>query len=633
MVDNNKLLIEITHRLNFLKENQLQDGSWHFCFEGGLLTDACMIITIRSLAIENEEEMIKALTKRIVTNQTPSGAWRAYSDESDGNLSATVQAYFALLYSGYYTSDNRNMQLAKQYIEKQGGLSKTHFMTKWFLAVNGLYPWPSLFYIPMTFLLIPQSFPLNFYQLSTYARIHFISMIIPANKKFSITSKYTPTNPFKRNTLRDASIDHWDLAAISNNRATLTHEMKKLVQWPSYLHRLGYDRAEKYILERIEDDGTLYSYASATIFMIYALLSLGYHRRTPIIKNAIKGLKNLLNDTCNGTHLENSTSTVWDTALISYAVQEVTGVIANTTSYDHMIHSSVTYILSKQHKKYGDWSIHNPSTKPGGFGFSDNNSLNPDNDDTSAALRALTKHAMTNRKSQEAWYRGVTYLLSMQNQDGGWAAFEKNTDLKLLALLPLENAIDAAIDPSTPDLTGRTLEFLGNFAGLTSQHPQIQAAVNWLIANQEKNGSWYGRWGVCYIYGTWAAITGLIAVGIPATSTVIQKATIWLQQIQLENGGWGESCKSCERKEYTPLTFSTPSQTAWALDALIQANLHDTPSVTKGITHLLNKNFKQHALHYPTGIGLPGQFYITYHSYNHIYPLLTFSHYLKKLYQ
>lgn len=138
---------------------------------------------------------------------------------------------------------------------------------------------------------------------------------------------------------------------------------------------------------------------------------------------------------------------------------------------------------------------------------------------------------------------------------------------------------------------------------------------------------------MCYIYGTWAAITGLIAVGVPATSPVIQKATKWLQQIQLENGGWGESCKSCERKEYTPLTFSTPSQTAWALDALIQANLNDTPSVKKGITHLLNKNFKQHALHYPTGIGLPGQFYITYHSYNHIYPLLTFSHYLKKLYQ
>ncbi|OAS85298.1 squalene--hopene cyclase [Metabacillus litoralis] len=624
MITNEIISDEISRRVDEIIKLQQEDGSWKFCFEGGLMTDAFMIMTIRSLEIEDEEILIEKLTKRIITLQSNIGIWKAYPDEKGGNLSTTVQAYTALLYSGLYSREHPILQEAEQFIRKNGGLSNTHFMTKWMLAVNGLYRWPKLFYIPMTFLLIPPSYPLNFYQFSTYARIHFVPMLIAANKKYSIQSKFKPNldHLFDRN-LTD-QLDQWDLSHHTRTQNPFITEMKNLLQLPIYLHRLGYDRAERYMLQRIEGDGTLFSYASATFFMIYALLALDYEKKAPIIKRSVDALKQLITSKCNGIHLENSTSTIWDTALISYALQET-----NVSLYTKAIKNSTTYILSKQHSKKGDWKIHNQNIVPGGWGFSHNNTINPDNDDTSAALRAITRSALTNNRIHFAWNKGVTFLLSMQNSNGGWAAFEKNTDFELLTYLPLENAKDAAIDPSTADLTGRALEFLGNYAGLTLNHPSIKAGVNWLLNNQESNGSWYGRWGVCYIYGTWAAVTGLVAVGVSPTFPAIQKALKWLESIQLGDGGWGESCSSSEKKQFIPLHFSTPSQTSWALDTLIQANDINSESVQKGVAFLLNETNSKESSSYPTGVGLPGQFYINYHSYNYIFPLLTLSHYLK----
>ncbi|MCV9886025.1 squalene--hopene cyclase [Metabacillus halosaccharovorans] len=622
MLTNNKLDQFIYSFVDKLKNTQKSDGSWKYCFEGGLMTDAFMIITLRALDIKNEESLIKNLTERLLLTQTKEGTWKAYPDEEGGNLSVSIQAYCALLFSGFLSQDHPALKKAEHFIKEKGGLHNAHFMTKWMLAVNGLYPWPTLFYVPMTFLLIPERFPFNFYQFSAYARIHFIPMMVAANKKFTLKSAYTPV---LSHLYRQPSPQH--LLNLYRSHSLFMNDMKKLLTLPEYLHRLGYQRAERYMLKRIEEDGTLYSYASATFFMIFALLSLGYNKNSPTIVNAINGLKQLVSTSCNGIHLENSTSTVWDTALLSYALQE-----AKVANQEKIIQQATSFLLSKQHTKKGDWKIHNPNVAPGGWGFSHNNTMIPDNDDTSAVLRAISRTAILIDKVRNAWYRGVTYLLSMQNADGGWGAFEKNTDLELLTLIPLENAKDAAIDPSTPDLTGRTLEFLGTYAGLSKQHPSIKAAIQWLENNQERNGSWYGRWGVCYIYGTWAAVTGMISVGVSVHSPVIQKAIHWLESVQLDTGGWGESCISSIQKKYTPLLYSTPSQTSWALDALIQSNAHKNESVQKGISHLLDpSSFSQSALTYPTGIGLPGQFYIHYHSYNDIFPLLALAHYRKKI--
>jgi sporulenol synthase len=219
----------------------------------------------------------------------------------------------------------------------------------------------------------------------------------------------------------------------------------------------------------------------------------------------------------------------------------------------------------------------------------------------------------------------------MQNDDDGWPAFEKNTNSKLVEWLPLEKSEFFLLDPSCADLTGRTLEFLGNYTNLSSNNEAVRKGVRWLLNNQEKDGSWYGRWGICYIYGTWAALTGLMAAGISAGHPSVKKGVKWLYGIQNEDGGWGESCKSDDKKEYVPLGASTLTHTSWALDALITVTNQPTKEIHKGITYLLSVLKKEDwTTDYPKGQGMAGAFYIHYHSYRYIFPLIALSHYQKK---
>ncbi|WP_338080750.1 prenyltransferase/squalene oxidase repeat-containing protein [Cohnella luojiensis] len=292
--------------------------------------------------------------------------------------------------------------------------------------------------------------------------------------------------------------------------------------------------------------------------------------------------------------------------------------------------SAGRYLLTKQQTRLGDWSRRIKNPFPGGWGFSDINNINPDIDDTTAALRAIRNLGTRRVEYQEAFNKGLQWVLSMQNDDGGWPAFEKNIDNSLLTMLPFNGADAAAIDPSTADLTGRTLEFLGRDAGLTARHLFIRRAVRWLQKNQETDGSWYGRWGICYIYGTWAALTGMLAVGENPEHPSIQRGVEWLLSIQNPDGGWVESCTSDQEKRYIPLRQSTLSQTAWALDALVAYYPKPNSAIEKSVQYLLNTMDKADQEIYPTGAGLPGYFYIRYHSYPYIWPLLALSHYKSK---
>lgn len=602
----------IEKRISKLEELQQKDGSWRMCFEGAILTDCFYIITFTSFG--KEPDTVEKLKVHLLKKQRDDGSWTAYPGERNGNLSATVLAYAALRFSGVTAQE---LRAAERFISTNGGINKAHFMIRFMLAVHGMIPWPPFLKFPMTALLVPTTFPINFFQFSSYARIHFVPMLLLLNKKFKRISRHSVQ---LEHLLYE---DEWDdLTEIRSPFRTITDEWSRLARLPARLHRAGYRYAEQYMGERIESDGTLYSYASATFFMIYAYLALGYEENSPKIQQALKGIHGLVNENCNGIHVENSTSTVWDTALLSYALQQ-----AGAPAKHHMIQSANHYLLQRQHVKKADWQIHQPGTEPGGWGFSDINTNHPDNDDTSAALRALTRQARHDLTVKRAWKKGSDYLLAMQNKDGGWAAFEKDTDWWVLGKLPIENAEDAAIDPSTPDLTGRVMEFLGTYASLKKDHSSMKKAVRWLYKHQQLNGSWYGRWGVCYLYGTWAALTGLAAVGVKPTEKHIKRAVNWLKAVQHEDGGWGESCRSAEVGTYVDLPISTIVQTAWAVDALIASGEQDSKEVQQGITFLLSEPLLQTSIHYPTGIGLPGQFYIRYESYPHIFPLLALSHY------
>jgi sporulenol synthase len=604
---------EVQRMVRELSSRQSKDGSWRFCAESSPMTDAYLIILLRALEYEEEETLISQLIERLLHKQEDNGAWKLYCDENEGNLSATIEAYFALLYSNRLPEDDPRLVRANIFIHSCGGLAKAEPMTKVMLAMNGQYSWQGSLLLSLGLLLLPTGLPINFFNLSSYSRVHIAPVMVAAYSRFHVRTPCTPD-------LSDLVIQR-----ANGNRAHLRHSNR----W-DVLHEIVLNaarkRAERYMLDRIEADGTLYGYFSATFLMIYALLSLGYDKHHPVIVKAVHGLKRLSCLTNDGTiHIQNFTSTVWDTALISHALQE-----AGECATNPIILKALQYLIDRQHVRYGDWHIHNVGAKPGGWGFSDLNTIHPDIDDTTAALRAISRIPRSQATSSlsSAWNRGLDWLWSMQNDDGGWAAFEKNNKFHLLKWFPLEKAKDALADLSSADLTGRVLEFLGNHAGIKKDNHDINRAIRWLLRTQEQDGSWYGRWGISYIYGTWAGITGLMAAGISKDHPAILKAVRWLKSIQYSDGGFGESCQSDIQKRYNPLGYSTPSHTAWAADALISAAETNTPDIQKAISRLLAfSDQNDWATSYPTGAGLPGGFYIHYHSYRWIWPLLTLAKY------
>ncbi|WP_017380532.1 squalene--hopene cyclase [Paenisporosarcina sp. TG-14] len=620
---------EIKRIVSILKKDQSEVGTWNYPFETGITTDAYMIILLRSLTIDDEEELIKELVDRILSKQEDSGAWKLFYDE-DGNVSATIEAYYALLYSGYCSDKEVRMQAARQFILSNGGIDKSSSLTKIMLAVTGQIPWSKMFTMPIEFVLLPLSFPLNFFDFSVFGRANLAPLMILTDKKYTIKTNKSPNI----SDLYMSKHTQWDeeyvtrilLKEWSPFLSSIQRKVEDLIGLPKQIQELAVDKTKQYMLERIEPDGTLYSYFSSTFLLIFSLLSLGYKKDDPAVIHAINGLKSMKCQVDGKTHMQFTTPTIWNTALISYAMQE-----AGVSELDPVIKKANRFLLTRQHYKFGDWVIHSPQSLPGGWGFSNINTMNPDIDDTTASLRAICKTVNINTNVHTSWDRGIKWVFSMQNDDGGWPSFEKGVNKSILSMIPIEDAEYLLADPSSADLTGRTLEFFGNFTNLKKSHDSIKLGVNWLLDHQEPNGSWYGRWGICYIYGSWAAITGLVAAGLSQDHPSILKSLKWLRDIQNPDGGWGESCKSDKMKTYVPLGSSTLTHTAWALDALIAAEEKVTPEIVRGINYILENNDKvDWTTAYPKGQGMAGSFYIHYHSYRYIFPLLALAHYQKK---
>lgn len=623
-----KITNEMNRIIEVLRNDQSADGSWGYPFETGVSTDAYMIILLRTLEI-NDEKLIQALVKRILSRQEKNGSWKLFHDEKNGNLTATVEAYYALLYSGYRDKGDKELTAARRRILEWGGMEKSHMLAKIMLSLTGQYKWPRFFPIPVEFMLLPLSFPINFFDFSVYGRTNIAPMLILADRKFVIKTKRSPNLSDLILFRGNAEEDEFFLNRSGEWRSLhsfIQQGIKNIIGFPASIHSLAIQQTKKYILDRIEPDGTFYNYFSSTFLMIFSLLALGHPKNDPIIIKAVEGLKGMACQIDGHTHMQYTTANVWNTSLISYALQQA-GI-----SWDNpMVQQANDYLLSQQHNRYGDWVIHNPTNLPGGWGFSDRNTMNPDVDDTTASLRSITDLVQEEPVYRQAWDRGINWIFSMQNKDGGWPAFEKNVDKEVVKLIPIEGANYLLSDPSTADLTGRTLEFYGNFTNLPKNHFAIKNGVNWLKRNQEKDGSWYGRWGICYIYGTWAAVTGMISAGVDPGHASVKRSLTWIRSIQNPDGGWAESCYSDINQTYTPLGFSTLTHTAWALDVLIAASDKVTPEIQAGVKFLMDTSDKKDwTLSYPTGQGMAGGFYIHYHSYRYIFPLLTLSHYRRK---
>ncbi|RLQ95503.1 squalene--hopene cyclase [Falsibacillus albus] len=609
---------EIERIVQQLKLDQLPNGSWDYPFETGVITDAYMIILLRSLEW-NDEELIRSLVARIKSLQEGNGAWKLFHDEPEGSLSLTIDAYYGLLFSGYSKINEPHMIKAQKFIIKHGGLKEAKLYTKLLLAMTGQYKWPSFFPLPPEFMLLPKSFPINFYDISVFGRANLAPLIILASNKYH----HDQSGPSLSHLyITRSGQDDWEEYRSKDWNtffASIQRGIKSLVGVPARLKTMGIEKAKNYTLDRIETDGTMLNYFSSTFYMVFALLSLGYPRDHAIIQAAVDGLKSMACTIDGHVHIQYTTANVWNTALISHALFK-----AGEPEESQTLMNSVHYLLTQQHNKYGDWMYHNDKAKPGGWGFSHDNTINPDVDDTTASLKSTIPYIPLDPYCMEVWQNGIQWVISMQNPDGGWPAFERELNNPILHLIPMEGAEFILLDPSTPDLTGRTLEFLGNHTHSIKPRKKLQRGIDWLIDNQEKDGSWYGRWGICYIYGTWAAVIGMIAAGISPLHPSVQKAVQWLKDIQNDDGGWGESCLSDTRKTYVPLNESTLTHTSWALETLIAASDEPTKEIEEGIHFLIREGRRNNwTTAYPKGQGMASFFYIHYHSYRHVFPLMT----------
>ena len=351
------------------------------------------------------------------------------------------------------------------------------------------------------------------------------------------------------------------------------------------------------------------------MYFIMALDALGYPKDHPDLVEAIRHFESLLIETDDRFIFQPCVSPIWDTAICAFALGEA------GAAGDARMTRAADWLISKEVRRKGDWSVKRPDTEPSGWAFEFANEFYPDIDDTAMVLLALLHAKASNPAAQAAAERrAINWLLAMQSGDGGWAAFDVDNDWALLNEVPFADH-NAMLDPTCPDITGRVLESLCR-RGMAG-HEAVRRGVAYLLGAQEKDGSWYGRWGVNYIYGSFLAMRGLAASGAPEAKDAIAKAAQWLRTIQNPDGGWGESCASYDREGFVPAP-SCPSQTAWAVLGLLAAGDREGAAVRRGIQFLLDRQrpdgtWPEEAT---TGTGFPNVFYLTYGMYRDYFPLL-----------
>jgi squalene-hopene/tetraprenyl-beta-curcumene cyclase len=391
------------------------------------------------------------------------------------------------------------------------------------------------------------------------------------------------------------------------------------------VRRLALRRAAAWMRAHLEGSDGLGAIFPPMIYTAVAFRCLGVADDAPEMRWALQQLEDLMIEEGDTLRLQPCFSPVWDTALSLNALAEA------GLSEDHpAVARAVRWLLAREVRGPGDWSLGNPGLEPAGWFFEYRNPFYPDTDDTAMVLMALARTgAADTPAAREAAERGLRWLLAMQNRDGGWAAFDRNIDREVLTRVPFADH-NAMLDPSCPDITARVLEALGQF-GFGPDHPQVARALRFLRRTQEKSGCWIGRWGVNYIYGTWQVLAGLRGIGFDPDDPMVRAAVAWLEKVQQPCGGWGETCASYDDPSLAGRGTPTASQTAWALLALLAADEAEGDAVRRGIAYLLDTQTDAGDWNEDlfTGTGFPKVFYLKYHLYRLYFPLMALARYSK----
>ncbi|WP_373527090.1 squalene--hopene cyclase [Nostoc sp.] len=559
--------------------------------------------------------------------QRQHGGWELFYGDG-GELSTSVEAYMALKLLGVPANDPAMIR-AQVFILQRGGISKTRIFTKLHLALIGCYNWRGIPSLPAWVMLLPKAFPVNIYEMSSWARSSTVPLLIVCDRKPVFLTDPT----INLDELYVEGVDQvcWELPQKGDwTDLFLTLDQGfKLVESLNLVpfREEGIKAAEKWILERQEATGDWGGIIPAMLNSMLALRCLGYDPSDPIVERGLQAIDNFAIETENSYRVQPCVSPVWDTAWVIRALIE-SGFAPN----DPAVVKAGEWLLQKQILDYGDWAVKNRQGKPGAWAFEFDNRFYPDVDDSAVVVMALHLAKLPNEKlKQTAIARALNWIASMQCKPGGWAAFDLDNDQDWLNSIPYGD-LKAMIDPNTADVTARVLEMLGA-CNLSIDSDNLERSLTYLLREQETEGCWFGRWGVNYIYGTSGVLSALALIDPQRHKLSIERGTTWLVGCQNPDGGWGETCRSYNDPSLKGKGNSTASQTAWALIGLIAAGEATgklaLEVIERGIDYLVTTQQPDGTWFEAdfTGTGFPNHFYLKYHMYQQYFPLIALGRY------
>jgi len=622
-----RVAVAVDAARKYLFSQQHEDGYWCGELEADATLEADYIILHTLLGTEKTDRIPKA-ANYILQHQNEDGGWSTYSGGAT-NLSASVKSYFGLKLAGY-KSDHPALARARQTILELGGVTEVNTFTKLYLCFFGQYDYDAVPAIPPEIVLFPNWFWFNIYEISSWSRAMLVPLsICYAKKPFKkISDEMGVEELFVGGRDKSRMHLHWDKKWLSWRNFFLV--LDRTAHWFERVHvrplrSVALRQAERWMLRRFEMSDGLAGIFPSIMNSVIALRVLGYSIDDPQVIRAMDEFEKLGIEEEDTFRMQPCVSPVWDTAYAMFALG-ASGVPAN----DPRMVKAADWILQKQVRTVGDWKVKNKKGEPGGWYFEFNNEFYPDVDDSAMVCLGLSQVEHPNgRYQRESVQRAIDWMLSMQCKNGGWASFDKDNDRMVFQYVPFADH-NAMLDPATVDITGRMLEMMASY-GYDKNHPSVKKAINFVRKEQEPDGSWFGRWGVNYIYGTMLVLRGLEAIGVDHHEPYVQQAAEWLRMVQNPDGGWGESCDSYDDPNARGQGPSTASQTAWAIMGLLAANDTRSDSVARGIAYLLRIQKKDGSWseEFYTGTGFPRVFYLMYHMYRQYFPLIALTTYAK----
>ncbi len=611
-----------------LMEAQREDGHFIFELEADVSIPAEYILLKHFLGEPPDAALEAKIGAYIRRNQVGHGGWPLFKDGAF-NVSSSVKAYFALKAIGD-SPDADHMRRARKAILAHGGAANTNVFTRALLALFGEVPWRAVPVMPVEILLLPRWFPFHLTKISYWSRT-VITPLLVVN-----TLKPRPRNP-RGITVRELfaeppeTVRRWPgspqekfpWTALFSGLDSILRSLEPY--FPKALRKRAIAKAAAFVEQRLNGLDGLGAIYPAMAYAALMFDGLGYERQHPLMVQAVDAIDKLLVVGEEEAYCQPCLSPVWDTGLACHALMEAGGEAAAEP-----VRAALSWLEPLQITGVaGDWAEQKPNVRPGGWAFQYANAYYPDVDDTAVVAMAMDRFSAHGPRFTQAVARAREWIEGLQSANGGWGAFDADNDYEYLNYIPFADH-GALLDPPTADVSARCLSLLGQLGETAASSPVVARGAAYLLKEQEKDGSWFGRWGMNYIYGTWSVLSALRAIRFDLQDESVQKAAAWLKSIQNSDGGWGEDGESYALDyagyEHAP---STPSQTAWALLGLMAAGEVNDAAVESGIAYLARSQaedgfWKEERF---TATGFPRVFFLRYHGYAKYFPIWAMARY------